>query len=187
MSGNKKRFSKTGIILVGCMLICLILALAVVPGGFGSDDKKDLDDENTPGIQDVIENGSPLLIFDKRPATKALMSEFEENTVESVSATVGNEGHTAILDSADPGDITEVYKALKNVIIGDELGPSDADPTAANNAPNSLGACYVTFELSDGSTADFMFENTEVYNIDDSRYSAAGTEGLWSVVEELGE
>ncbi|MDO4869209.1 MAG: hypothetical protein Q4A65_02780 [Bacillota bacterium] len=187
MSDKKRKFSMTGILLVGCMLVCLILALAVVPGGFGSDQKQDLDDENTPGLQAVIEDGSPLLIYDKRPETKALMSDFEEGMVASVNATLGNEGHSVLVDTDEQSEITEIYKALKNVMIGDELGPDDTDPTASTNSPNALGACYISFELSDGSTCDFTFENTEVYDMGDGRYAAAGTEGLWAVIEELGD
>ena len=44
----KGKFSKTGIALVGCMLVCLILFLAVgVPNGFFGDGGKggDLDEE----------------------------------------------------------------------------------------------------------------------------------------------
>ena len=184
---NKRRkFSMTGVVLVCCMLVCLLLALAVVPGGFGSDKKKDLDDDNTPGLQAVIEDGSPLMIFDKRAETRALMTDFEDDAVESVSAVQGNEGNSIFMDSDSQDEITAVYKALKNVIIGDELGEDDSDPTAASTAPNNEGACFVAFTLSDGSTCDFTFESTEVYNYGDARYAADGTEGLWSVIEELG-
>ena len=189
MSG-KRKFSKTGIVLVFCMLICLILALAVVPGGFGSGEKdksKDLDDENTPGLQTVIEDGSPLLIFDKRTETKALMSAFEDDAIESVSAALGNEGGAFALDTADQNEITAVYKALKNVVVGEELGPDDSDATSAGNASNTDGGCNVFFTLSDGSTCDFTFESSEVYYINGDRYAVSGTEDLWSVIEELGK
>ena len=78
----KKKFSKTGLILVACMIVCLLLALAVVPGGFGSDKKKDLDDENTPGIKTVLEDGSPLMIFDKRDEVKTLIADFDDEKVQ---------------------------------------------------------------------------------------------------------
>ena len=178
---NKKRsFSKTGLILVACMIVCLLLGLAVVPGGFGSDNKKDLDDENTPGIQEVLKDGSPLMIFDKRPEVKALIADFDEDQIKSVSATLSVDGdHGAVtVDAMNAGsqdEITAVYKALKNVIIGDQL---EAGKSAEAD-------CTVTFTLADGSTCDFAFENEEVYLLDGKRYAAGGTEGLWSVIQEL--
>lgn len=184
---KRRKVSKTGIVLVICMLICLLLALAVVPGGFGSDSKKDLDDENTPGLHEVIEDGSPLMIFDKRAETRALIKEFDEDSVQSVSAALGNEGSSVVLDVTEEEDITAIYKALKNVVVGEELGPDESDATAASSSPNAEGGCNISFVLSDDSTCDFVFESTEVYYLDESRYAVSGTEGLWSVIKELGD
>ena len=183
---KRRKVSMTGIVLVICMLICLLIALAVVPGGFGSDNKKDLDDENTPGLHEVIEDGSPLMIFDKRAETRALIKEFDEDTVQSVSAALGNEGSSVVIDVTEEEEITAIYKALKNVVVGEELGPDESDATAASSSPNAEGGCNISFVLSDDSTCDFVFESTEVYYLDGSRYAVSGTEGLWSVIKELG-
>ena len=57
---KRRKVSKTGIVLVICMLICLLLALAVVPGGFGSDNKKDLDD-----IPETVKNDIEFVLIRK--------------------------------------------------------------------------------------------------------------------------
>lgn len=170
-----KKFSKTGLVLVICMIVCLLIGLAVVPGGFGSDSKKDLDDENTPGLQDVLENGTPLMIFDKRDEVKTLISDFDNDEVRNVIAelTVGSKSYS--VNVSDPKEITEVYKALKNVVIGDEL----------DDAKSSSADCSLTFVLSDGSACGFAFENESVYMSGGKHYEAAGTDGLWSVIQEL--
>ncbi len=175
-----KKFSKTGLILVFCMIVCLLIGLAVVPGGFGSGNKKDLDDENTPGIKTVLEDGSPLMIFDKRSEVKVLISDFDEAQVQSVNAklSAGNDSGDmtdGVVHTDDPETITAVYKALKNIVIGDKLDVGKtADP-----------ACTVTFTLSDGSECEFVFESETVYLLDGGRYAAAGTEGFWSAIQGL--
>lgn len=172
-----RKFSKTGLVLVICMVVCLLIGLAVVPGGFGSDNKKDLDDENTPGLQDVLENGTPLIIFDKRDEVKTLISDFDNDEVDSVIAelTVGNNSYS--VNVTNQKEITEIYKAVKNVVVGDEL----------TNAKSSSADCSLTFTLADGSACGFAFENESVYMLDGKHYEAAGTEGLWSVIQELGD
>ena len=193
--GNKKGFSKTGIVLVGCMIICLLLALAVVPGGFGSDKKQDLDDEDTPGIQEVVEDGSPLMIFDKRAETKSLISEFGEGKITGVSAISGNEGSSTGFSSTSQKDIKAVYKALKNVVIGDELSEEDlasdgtgSDAIVSDSAESNLnGAIVITFTLSDETPCDFQFASSEVYVLNDKYYNVAGTEKLWTIVQEISD
>ena len=62
----KGRFSKTGIALVGCMLVCLILFLAVgMPKGFfgGGGQGGDLDDDGTPKIGEVLKGSNPILVL----------------------------------------------------------------------------------------------------------------------------
>ena len=154
-----KKFSKTGLVLVICMIVCLLIGLAVVPGGFGSDSKKDLDDENTPGLHEV----------------KTLISDFDNDEVRNVIAelTVGSKSYS--VNVSDPKEITEVYKALKNIVIGDEL----------DDAKSSSADCSLTFVLSDGSACGFAFENESVYMSGGKHYEAAGTDGLWSVIQEL--
>lgn len=171
----KKKFSKTGLILVACMIVCLLLALAVVPGGFGSDKKKDLDDENTPGIKTVLEDGSPLMIFDKRDEVKTLIADFDDDKVQSVSAELTVDRDSVSIDISDQKEITAVYKALKNVVIGEKLKGDESHSAD----------CSVVFVLADGSVCGFAFENESVYMVGGEHYAAAGTESLWSVIEGL--
>ena len=185
----------TGIVLVVCMLICLLLALAAVPGGLGSDKKKALDDENTPDLHEVIEDGSPLMIFDKREETKALMTAFDGDAIESVSAAAGNEGASSAADTSSQKEITAVYKALKNVIIGEELKGDaiSADGTASDALPsdsdaaNADGGCLISFLMDDGTECTFAFGSAEVYELNGKYYAASGTKNLWSAVQDLAE
>lgn len=123
-------------------------------------------------------------IVGKAPAVLANLLEIRGIGVIDVS---WNEGGAFALDTADQNEITAVYKALKNVVVGEELGPDDSDATSAGNASNTDGGCNVFFTLSDGSTCDFTFESSEVYYINGDRYAVSGTEDLWSVIEELGK
>ena len=170
-----RKFSKTGLVLVICMIVCLLIGLSVVPGGFGSDNKKDLDDENTPGLQTVIEDGSPLMIFDKRPEVRKLISDFDEDKVQSLSAELYVDGNGSAMNVESQKEITVVYKALKNVVVGEKLDGGKSSGTD----------CSITFVLADGTACDFAFENESVYLLDGERYEAAGTEGLWSAIQEL--
>lgn len=172
-----RKYSKTGLVLVICMVVCLLIGLAVVPGGFGSDNKKDLDDENTPGLQDVLENGTPLMIFDKRDEVKTLISDFDKDEVGKVIAELSIDNTSYSANISDQKEITEVYKALKNVVIGDEL----------DDAKSSSADCSLTFVLADGSACGFAFESKSDYMLSGKHYEAAGTDGLWSTIQELAD
>lgn len=180
---KKRKFSMTGIVLVICMLICLLLALAVVPGGIGSDKKKNLDDENTPDLKTVMEDGSPLLIFDKRTETKALMEAFDNDQVSAVHVEV-NDGETTLdFDSAEAEVITEFYKAVKNVVVGEE---SDSSAATAESDSDSYGSCRIAFEYEsgDGDSCVFEFAGPNAYTLDGTNYAVSGTDGLWDLFEE---
>ena len=181
-----KKFSKTGIVLVGCMLVCVILALAVgVPNGFfgSGGEGGDLDDEDTPGIQEVVEGSTPLFIFDKRESTQKLMQDFDNGEVASVSLMYDQMGANEEITSEDPAIIKKAYKALKNIVVLEATGESITDAYH-----------YVYFTLSDGTNVCFSFEGENLMNYDDGNggkedgnYEVQNTQGLWTLYNNLAD
>lgn len=172
---GKRKYSKTGIALVGCMLVCLILCLAVgMPDGFSGfgSSGKDLDDENTPGISEVLDGESPLLIFDKRESTRILMSAFNEDRVEKVTVMYDNgEGEAS---STEQSDITAVYKALKNItVIGESEDDSDSDLNS------------VTFVTTDGDESEFIFNGDSIFTDDTGNYEISGGGELLRIIRNM--
>ena len=126
---NRKGFSKTGLALVIGMVVCLILALAVgIPNGlFGGNNKaKELNDGNTPSVKE-LKDGNPILIFDKRDCAKALLQAYDNDQVVSVTVLYDQMGGNEPYESDDPTVITNIYKNLKNIVVGDETGESLTD------------------------------------------------------------
>ncbi len=163
----KRNFSKTGIVLVGCMLVCLILFLAVgMPNGFFGDGGKggDLDDDGTPKIGEVINGNTPILVFDKSEGAKKLIKAFDEGTIESVEVLYDQGGGNLPYKTTDQDEIRTVYKALKNITI---TGESDMSVTDAYH--------YVTFTFNDDTSYGYRFESTEFLCFDGSNYTIAGS------------
>ncbi len=151
--GGKRRYSKTGLVLVMVMVVCLLLVLTVIPGGIGDDGKdKNLDDKNTPGIKTVIEGGTPVMIFDKRESTKKLMQAFDDDEIAAVKIVYDRSGTKEEFNSSVPDDIRKVYKALKNVVVVDETDLSE------NNENYRI-----TFLLNDGTESIFDFKGRDIF------------------------
>lgn len=172
---SKKRFSKTGIALVGCMLVCLIICLAVgLPKGFGGEKKQNLDDENTPGITDIMDGNSPVMIYDKRESTKVLMEAFNDENVAGVVLVCDN--GASEFSGETFGDVKNVYRALKNILVEDEIA------SGASTDGSIWGSAV--FELEDGSKCSFEFSKCDVLIIDGKAYRISGYEELWKLAEE---
>lgn len=180
----KGKFSKTGIALVGCMLVCVILALAVgVPNGFFGDGGKggDLDDEDTPKVSDIIDGKTPILMFDKSKEATALMTAFDKGEISSVLLMFDPEGGNAPFESDDQEVIRQVYKALKNVVV------IEPDAKAGKG-------CYhnVIFTLNDGTEVGYYFEDENILIYDDGEggndegnYTIEGADGLQELYLKL--
>ena len=236
MKGRK--FSKTGLILVGCMLVCVVLFIAIgAPGGFFGDGGKGdyLDDENTPGIGQVLEGDTPLLVFDKSDGARSLMKAFDEGRIagatvtqlgagadgSDVSGSGGNDaagsgpdgagaagsesdGSEAVYEATDQEGITQIYKALKNIVVKAEAGsgnkagaddmagtdaaagvddPADPDSTAGSDSAADSGG-EVWFEFEDGSGYGYSFDGKGVLRYEGTAYEISGDEALWVLLEE---
>lgn len=173
-----KRVSKTGIVLVGCMLVCLILFLAVgMPNGFFGDGGKggDLDDDGTPKIGEVIDGNSPILVFDKSEGAKRLMTAFDEGTIECAEVLYDQSGSNLPYKTTDQDEIRTIYKALKNITV---KGKSDMSVTDAYH--------YVYFTFKDGYKYGYRFEGTGVlvYGDNYENYEISGGKDLFDFMYE---
>ena len=172
----KGRFSKTGIALVGCMVVCLILFLAVgVPNGFFGDGGKggDLDDEGTPKIGDVLEGNTPILVFDKSDGAKKLMTAFDEGAVVKATVLYDEMGANEPYETADQDEIRTIFKALKNI-------------TVSGKSEMSVTDCYhfVSFEFKDGTSYGYSFEGTSLLVYGTDNYDIAGGGDLFAFMQE---
>lgn len=182
----KGRFSKTGIVLISCSLVCIILALAVgVPKGFFGDGGKggNLDDEDTPKLGDIVDGKTPILMFDKSEDAMALMNAFDRGEIVDVELLYDQGGGNAAVRSSDQDIIRKAYKALKNIVI---VEPADVSVTDSYH--------YVTFSLEGGGRVGYSFEGTDILCYDDGEggnkdgnYSIEGSGGLWELYRQLTE
>ena len=172
----KGRFSKTGIALVGCMLVCLILFLAVgMPKGFfgGGGQGGDLDDDGTPKIGEVLKGSNPILVFDKSDGAKQLMTAFDEGTIVSATVLYDQMGANEPYETTDQDEIRTIYKGLKNITV---TGESDQSITDSYH--------FVTFTFEDGSSYGYRFEGTDLLCYGEVNYDISGGEGLFSFMRE---
>ena len=180
----KGKFSKTGIALVGCMLVCVILALAVgVPNGFFGDSGKggDLDDEDTPKVSDIVDGKTPFFMFDKSQDAMALMTAFDRGEISKVLLMFDPEGGNAPVESDDQDVIRQAYKALKNIVILEQT--KEAGPECYHN---------LVFTLEDGSDVAYSFDGTGILCYDDGdggnedgSYKIEGAEALQKLYSQL--
>ena len=168
----KGRFSKTGIVLVGCMLVCLILFLAVgMPNGFFGDGGKggDLDDKDTPKIGEVLKGSNPIFVFDKSEGAKTLMTAFDEGTIVSAEVLYDQMGGNAPYQTTDQDEIRTIYKALKNITV---KGKSNMSITDCYH--------YVFFTFEDVTSYGYRFEGTELLCYGSGNYDITGGGDLFS-------
>ena len=172
----KGKFSKTGIALVGCMVVCLILFLAVgVPNGFFGDGGNggDLDDDGTPKIGEVLSGSSPILVFDKSEGAKQLMTAFDKGTIVSATVLYDQMGANAPYETTDQNEIRTIYKAMKNITVGKKSNMSITD-------------CYhyVYFTFEDGTSYGYNFEGTDLLCYGNDNYDIAGGSDLFTFMRE---
>ena len=170
-----RKFSKTGIVLVGCMLVCLILFLAVgMPKGFfGGGQGGDLDDDGTPKIGEVLKGSNPILVFDKSDGAKQLMTAFDEGTIVSAEVLYDQMGANEPYQTTDQEEIRTIYKALKNITV---TGKSDMSITDSYH--------YVFFTFEDGSSYGYRFEGTDLLCYGEDNYDISGGEDLFGFMRE---
>lgn len=176
-----KKFSRTGILLVGSMLVCVILALAVgIPNGFFGDGGKsgDLDDEGTPGFRDVVKGSTPIFVFDQSAEAKALVAAFDKGKIDSVTILYDSTGKGRARTTCDQDEIREIYKAIKNIVI---TGEDEADSTADTGNEH-----YVSFEFNDGETCRYDFSNDDQLQYNGGTYPIAGGDDLWEILRDSG-
>lgn len=180
-----RKVSKTGIVLVGSMILCIIMALAIgVPSGFFSGDgggDNDLNDDNTPGISDVIDGKTPLLMYDKSREAKLLMEAMEDDRVVSVNLLYDQGGGNEAIESSAPDVIRQAYKAMKNITV---LEDEEVNVAVTDSYH------HVYFTLEDGSQIGYSFEGEEIIFIHDgtvggSPHLVSGSGELWSLYNEL--
>ncbi|MGX8774656.1 MAG: hypothetical protein ACSW8G_06330 [Bacillota bacterium] len=172
----KGKFSKTGIALVGCMVVCLILFLAVgVPSGFFGDSGKggDLDDDGTPKIGQVLDGNNPILVFDKSEGAKELMTAFDKGTIESSEVLYDEMGANQPYKTTDQDEILAIYKGLKNITVG---GKSETSITDCYH--------YVYFTFEDGTSYGYSFEGTGLLVYQGDNYDISGGAGLFGFMKE---
>ena len=172
----KRKFSKTGIALVGCMVVCLIIFLAVgVPNGFfsGGGNGGDLDDDGTPKIGDVLEGSTPILVFDKSDGAKQLMTAFDKGTIVSATVLYDQMGANAPYETTNQDEIRTIYKAMKNITVGKKSNMSITD-------------CYhfVYFTFEDGTSYGYNFEGTDLLCYGNDNYDISGGSDLFTYMQE---
>lgn len=180
----KRKFSKTGIALIGCALVCVILALAVgVPNGFFGDGGKaaDLDDEDTPGIEEVMDGQTPLLIFDKSEGSRTLIDAFDKGQVQSVDLLFEKSIADGGVVSEDAEVIREAYRNMKNITVGEKAEGAGNDPIY-----------HIYFTLDDDSEIGYAFSDKDIILMPDGTakgtpYHISGYEGLWDYYQKLKE
>ena len=171
-----RKFSKTGIVLVGCMLVCLILFLAVgMPKGFfgGGGQGGDLDDDGTPKIGEVLKGSNPILVFDKSDGAKQLMTAFDEGTIVSAEVLFDQMGGNEPYQTTDQEEIRIIYKALKNITV---KGKSEMSVTDSYH--------YVFFTFEDGSSYGYRFEGTSLLCYGEDNYDIEGGGELFGFMRE---
>ena len=126
---KQRKFSKTGMVLVGSMIICLLICLAVVlpKGGPGGTEAADLNDADTPDLETVMSEGTPVLIFDKRTEAQALVAAYENGTMEKIQVS-WDDGTEVTVDQ--PSDVKEAYRLFKNIVV-----TADAETASAGDDP----------------------------------------------------
>ena len=187
---KQRKFSKTGLVLVGSMLVCLLICLAVVipKGGFGGDTAEDLNDENTPDLKTVMSEGSPLLIYDKRPEAQALIAAYEAGDLEKVVI----RGRTEF-EADTPSEVKELYRQLKNVVVTEEAPAAAVEQTL--EAEVEAGMLSLDFITEDGTECiytligDSILAIGDVKNNEEARdadvVSVTGTGPLLKKIKDL--
>ena len=162
---KQRKFSKTGLALIGSMLVCLLICLAVLlpGGGPGGHEAEDLNDADTPDLKTVLDEGAPVLIYDKRPEAQALVAAYENGAMEKVRIE-WEDGDEVIVDT--PSEIKEVYRLFKNIVV-----TGDAETEIPDGEEIELA-----FSLQDEAPCRYTLYGESALAIDDADEDADDTE-----------
>lgn len=124
---KQRKISKTGLALVGAMVVCLLICLAVLlpKGGLGGSEAEDLNDADTPDLKTVMDEGTPVMIYDKRTEAQALVAAYENGTMEKIEIS-WEDGTDLTVDQ--PSEIKEIYRLFKNIVVA-----ADAETASAGD------------------------------------------------------
>ena len=172
--------------MVGSMVICLLICLAVlIPrGGAGGPAAEDLNDENTPDLKTVVQEGSPILIYDKRPEAQALLAAYDAGTLEEAWVQVGAGEKRQV---TAPSEVKELYRLLKNVVVtGEAPDPRESEAADESEAPDEgEDPTALGFVLADGSECTYVFAGNGVLAIDDAPIAITGEKPLLEKLAKL--
>lgn len=185
---DMRKFSKTGVALIGTMIVCAIIVIAIgVPNGFfgGDDGAGDMNDDKTPGVKQVMDGQTPLFMYDRSEAAITLMDAMDKGEVVSVSLLYDQMGANSPVESKDSDVIREAYRALKNIVVID--GGSDGQGNVMDVTDSYH---YVYFTLKNGSEIGYRFEGEEAILIPDGTATGDlqaidGSAELWDVYWKL--
>ena len=156
---NQKKFSKTGLALVASMLICLLICLAVLlpKGGLGGSEAEDLNDADTPDLKTVMNEGTPVLIYDKRPEAQALVAAYENGTME---------------------------KLFKNIVVAADAETASAGDDT-DDSDDGEAKIDLAFRVEDGAPCEYTLIGDSALTIGDEDYRVIGAEALVKYLNTL--
>ena len=197
---NQKKFSKTGLALVASMLICLLICLAVLlpKGGLGGSEAEDLNDADTPDLKTVMNEGTPVLIYDKRPEAQALVAAYENGTMEKIEIS-WQDGTNLSVDQ--PSEIKEIYRLFKNIVVtadaetasvGDdiadadpEVDDADTDDIAGADGDDGVAKIDLAFRVEDEAPCEYTLIGDSALTIGDEDYRVTSAEALVKYLNTL--
>ncbi len=201
---KQRKFSKTGMVLVGSMIICLLICLAVVlpKGGPGGTEAADLNDADTPDLKTVMDEGTPVLIFDKRTEAQALVAAYENGTMEKIQVS-WDDGTEVTIDT--PDQVRETYRLFKNIVVtadaetasaGDD--PEGNDPEADDIEADDVEAdedasgdetepaeIDLAFSMEDEAPCEYTLLGESALSIGDEDFRVTGAEPLIEYLNTL--
>lgn len=197
---KQSKISKTGLALVASMLICLLICLAVLlpKGGLGGSEAEDLNDADTPDLKTVMNEGTPVLIYDKRPEAQALVAAYENGTMEKIEIS-WQDGTDLSVDQ--PSEIKEIYRLFKNIVVtadaetasaGDdiadadpEVDDADTDDIAGADGDDGVAEIDLAFWVEDEAPCEYTLIGDSALTIGDEDYRVTSAEALVKYLNTL--
>ena len=182
---KQSKISKTGLALVASMLICLLICLAVLlpKGGLGGSEAEDLNDADTPDLKTVMNEGTPVLIYDKRPEAQALVAAYENGTMEKIEIS-WQDGTDLSVDQ--PSEIKEIYRLFKNIVVtADAETASAGDDTDGADGDDGVAKIDLAFRVEDEAPCEYTLIGDSALTIGDEDYRVTGAEALVKYLNTL--
>lgn len=197
---KQRKISKTGLALVGAMVVCLLICLAVLlpKGGLGGSEAEDLNDADTPDLKTVMDEGTPVMIYDKRTEAQALVAAYENSTMEKIEIS-WEDGTDLTVDQ--PSEIKEIYRLFKNIVVaadaetasaGDDI--DDADPEADDadaddvdgaDGDDGVAEIDLAFWVEDEAPCEYTLIGDSALSIGDEDYKVTGAQALVKYLKTL--